>query len=56
MKCRVCGNEAVGWVKQDPYDVVSDSPILSEAFYCLAHYNERVIAALLWVKRVEVKR
>lgn len=31
---------------RDPYDVVTNSPIIQPVTYCMNHYNERIIAAL----------
>lgn len=45
-KCRNCDRDAVGELARDPYDVVSNSPIIQPVEYCLQCYNERVIAAI----------
>ena len=44
-----CGNPADGIIKEDPYDLVSESPILQPVAYCLGCYSERVNAALKWL-------
>ena len=50
--CRQCGDEpAVGQVHADPYDYISDSPILSPVWYCLRCYNRRVLGALNYLKK-----
>ena len=33
-------------ITEDPYDAVSGSPIMQPTWYCIDHYNERVIAAI----------
>ena len=37
-------------IDEDPYDVISGSPITYPVMYCLRHYNERVIGALKWIR------
>jgi len=47
-KCRNCND--IGFeIDEDPYDVVSGSPIVYPVQYCLKHYNERVLAAFKWI-------
>ena len=52
-KCRGfgCTNNAIGVVSPDPYDYVSGSPLLIPGNYCLNCYNERVLAALDFIRR-----
>jgi hypothetical protein len=46
MKCRTCDQDAIGELARDPYDTISESPIIQPVAYCLRCYNERVIAAI----------
>lgn len=55
-KCRGCSADAIGQVLADPYDVISNSPILQPAEYCLGCYNRRVIAALQFIQRKAAPR
>ena len=49
-QCRNCND--IGFeIDRDPYDVVSGSPIIYPVMYCLKHYNERVLAAMKWIRR-----
>jgi hypothetical protein len=52
-RCRDCPEDAIGWVSDDPYDVISGSPLSSTGPvpFCLFHYNERVMAALRYIMR-----
>ena len=45
--CEGCGVlPAIGTLDEDPYDVISGSPITRPVAYCLRCYNLRVIAAI----------
>ena len=52
-KCRGlgCNNDAIGVVGRDPYDHVSWSPVVNPRSYCLNCYNERILAALAFIRR-----
>lgn len=53
-KCSGCGCEGF-YVEYDPYDVVANSSYLLKRYFCLGCYNEKVIAALLWVQSHPMK-
>ena len=46
-----CDNDAIGSVSRDPYDHVSWSPLVTPRDYCLNCYNERILAALEFIRR-----
>ena len=46
---------AIGVVSRDPYDHVSWSPVVSPRAYCLKCYNERLLAALDFIRREMVQ-
>ena len=46
-----CDNDAIGVISRDPYDHVSWSPVVSPRAYCLNCYNERLLAALAFIRR-----
>lgn len=46
-----CNNDAIGVVDRDPYDHVSWSPLTASRTYCLNCYNERLLAALAFIRR-----